>query len=60
MIDPNQHYVTVQQAAKFFGVSPQSITSWIRQGGLPAKRMVEGGRWLIPVSALKEEHSAER
>jgi DNA-binding XRE family transcriptional regulator len=56
-------YVTVRQAADYFGVSEQAIRNRIRDGALPAKEARREGtrerRYYVPESALVDGTTAE-
>ena len=55
-------YVTTGTAARFFGVTEQTVRNWIDRGWLPARRLRPLGRRQIPVEALRavEQFRASR
>lgn len=51
--DARRDHVTTGTAARFFGVSEQTVRNWIDRGWLPARRLHPLGRRQIPVEALR-------
>lgn len=49
------HYVTTAEAGRRFGVSSVTVTRWIKQGYLRAKRKgpTQNSGWLIPESEVR-------
>ena len=43
-------FYTPHEVAAFFGVTPQTVYSWIWRGRLPAVKI---GQWKIPARALE-------
>lgn len=54
----DEHWYTVQEAAKIWGVEERTVRYWIGNKQLIAQR--RGRRWLIPAEAFKGVHPSER
>ena len=48
----DKEFLTVTQIADIFGVNPQTIRIWIKQGDLEAVRHGVAGNYKIPKEAL--------
>jgi hypothetical protein len=47
-------HVTLQEAAKHFGVSPTAIRNLLEDGVIPGEQVVPCAPWMIPAAALRE------
>lgn len=45
-------FMRVEEAARFFGVHPQTVYRWVLRGRLPAIKL--GGRWFLRSDVLHQ------
>jgi len=48
-----ERHLTVAQFADLVGLHPETVRAAIRRGDIPATRISERGRWLIPESRMR-------
>ena len=47
-----ERYVTVKEVAAYYGVKPQTVWKWIREGKIPAYRIGKGRNYRLKLSEL--------
>jgi excisionase family DNA binding protein len=50
-----ERYVTVKEVAAYYGVKPQTVWKWIREGKIPAYRIGRGRNYRLKLSELPKQ-----
>lgn len=47
-----ERWIDVEEAAKYLGVTPETVRTWVKQKDMPAQKI--GRRWKFKISEIDE------